>query len=76
MTTIHLKRAPGAAPEAQVETRAAVKAILHEIETGGEDAARACAARFDGYDGPLTLSRADIAAAARSLPETLKEDKH
>jgi sulfopropanediol 3-dehydrogenase len=62
-------------PEADApETQEAVRAILAEIEAGGEAAARQYAAKFDGYAGNIVLTEEEIARACAQVPAKLKDD--
>ncbi|MGF1501790.1 MAG: histidinol dehydrogenase [Paracoccaceae bacterium] len=69
-----LKRASRTPETDSAETRAVVERMLAEIEAGGEDRARAYSAELDGYRGEIVVSRARIEAAARQVPERLKDD--
>jgi sulfopropanediol 3-dehydrogenase len=70
----YLKKATRTAESGQADVTLAVRALLDEISAGGEAAAQAMAARFDGWDGPALASRADIDRAAASLPDQVKAD--
>ncbi len=70
----YLKKATRTAETGHADVTAAVRALLAEIADGGEGAARAMAARFDGWEGEIIVSRATLDAAARSLPEQVKAD--
>ncbi len=70
----HLKKAVRTAATGGEDVRRTVQAILDEIEAGGEDAARAAAARFDRHDGDIILGREAIEAAGRALPPRLRDD--
>ena len=74
MDRVYLKRATRRADTDRADVAATVSRILSEIETGREDAALRYAAQFDGYDGPLILSREAIAAAAAQVPGRVKDD--
>ncbi|RYH00983.1 histidinol dehydrogenase [Salipiger sp. IMCC34102] len=71
---IYLKRATRTARTDAPDIAATVQEILATIEREGEDAALRYAAQFDGYDGPLILASADIAAASAQVPARLRED--
>ncbi|MEM9436325.1 MAG: histidinol dehydrogenase [Pseudomonadota bacterium] len=58
----------------QQDVRADVRALLAEIAEGGEAKVTELAARFDGWDGPVFASEADIARAAEVLPLKIKDD--
>jgi sulfopropanediol 3-dehydrogenase len=51
-----------------------VQTILAEIEAGGDDTARAYAAKFDKWEGDIVVSSDRIAAAADEVPQTLRDD--
>lgn len=70
----YLKRAEKTAATGEADVRQAVQSILDEIEAGGDEAARTCAARFDKWEGEIVVSRAAIEAAAREVPQKLKDD--
>jgi len=74
MAREYLKKAIKTANTDSSEVRATVQKILDDIETGGDAAAKAYAEKFDGYDGNLILTSAEIAAAAAQVPEKLKND--
>ena len=56
------------------ETRKIVRAILDDIEAGGDAAALDYAAKFDKYEGEILLTPEAIAAAAARVPEKLRRD--
>jgi sulfopropanediol 3-dehydrogenase len=56
------------------ETRKIVRAILDDIEAGGDAAALEYAAKFDKYEGDILLTPEAIAAAAAQVPEKLRRD--
>ncbi|MEM1346811.1 MAG: histidinol dehydrogenase, partial [Pseudomonadota bacterium] len=70
----YLKQAAKTATDDAADVHAVVKAILDDIEAGGDAKALEYAARFDRYDGEVVLSRAAIEAAAAKVPERLKAD--
>ncbi len=74
MTVRYLKRAGKTAATGEQDVRAAVQAILDEIEAGGEAKARDYAAKFDKWDGEIVVSREARDAAADRVPERLKQD--
>ncbi len=53
---------------------ATVAKILRDVESGGEQAARDCAIRFDHWDGDIVVAAADRERAAADLPPKLKDD--
>jgi len=74
MTIEYLKKAARKSTDDAGDVRATVQAILDEIEAGGDEAARRCAAQFDKYDGNIVLTRDEIEAAAAKVPQKLKDD--
>lgn len=74
MSVTYLKKAARISTSDVGETRDTVQSILNEIETGGEDAARAYAAKFDRYDGNIVLTRDEIDTASAQLSQQLKDD--
>ena len=74
MAIEYLKKAEKTAAAEASNVGDIVNPILNEIEAGGEEAAKAYAAKFDKYDGPLLLSADDIAQAAAQVPQKLKDD--
>ena len=74
MPVVFLKRAAKTASAEAESVGDTVKKILDEIEAGGEDVARAYAARFDQYQGPLLLSEEEIEAASVQVSQKLKDD--
>ena len=69
-----LKKAAKTPSTDTADTAKIVAEILAEIEAGGEATTRAYAEKFDNWTGDIVVSPDRIAEAARSLPETLKED--
>ncbi len=74
MTIEYLKNAARKSTDDAGDVRATVQAILDEIESGGDEAARKYAAKFDRYDGNVVLTRDEIDAAAAQVPQKLKDD--
>ena len=74
MSRIYLKKAAKTSSTDSGSVRDTVQAILDEIETGGEDAARRFAEKFDRYTGNIVVTREEIDRAASSLPQRLKDD--
>ena len=70
----YLKKADRTAQTDQQDVRAAVRKLLAEIETGGEEAARAMAQRFDGWTGAPVLTRDDLEAAIAQVPQQTRDD--
>lgn len=74
MSREYLKKAKMTAASDAPNISAAVQSILDDIEQGGDAKALEYAARFDGYDGPVILSKEDIRAASAQLSDKLKAD--
>ena len=74
MAREYLKKAPLTSRTDASDVNATVQGILDDIEARGDEAAREYAAKFDRYEGPLKLSRADIEEASAKVPEKLKAD--
>lgn len=74
MTPDYLKRAVRKSTDDAGDVNATVKAILDEIESGGDEAARRYAAKFDKYDGNVVLTRDEIDAASALVSQKLKDD--
>ena len=74
MTRQYLKKATLTSKSDASEVKETVRAILDDIEAGGDAKALEYAATFDRYDGPVLLSQTDIDAAAAQVPDKLKAD--
>lgn len=74
MSREYLKKATLTPKSDAGETKKIVRAILDEIEAGGDDAALAYARKFDNYEGEILLSQDAIDAAIAQVPEKLKRD--
>ena len=74
MAIDYLKKATLTAKSDSGSVTQTVQGLLDEIESGGDQAALACAARFDRYDGNVILTADDIADACAQVPERLKAD--
>ncbi len=70
----YLKKATLTSKSDASETKDTVRAILDNIETGGDAKALEYSAKFDNYDGLILLSDADIEAATALVPKILKAD--
>ena len=73
----YLKRAARTAATDAPDTTEAVRAILADIEAGGDAAALEHAARFDGRtegDGPVVVGAEQLEAAAAELPAAVRAD--
>ncbi|MEP2920101.1 MAG: histidinol dehydrogenase [Sulfitobacter sp.] len=74
MTMEYLKKARLTASSDANETHEIVQTILAQIEEGGDAKALEYAAKFDGYEGSVLLSDAEIQAACAQVPDKLKAD--
>jgi sulfopropanediol 3-dehydrogenase len=74
MTREYLKKAMLTATSDATDTHATVKAILEDIERGGDAKAREYGRRFDGYAGNVILAPDEVAAACALVPEQVKAD--
>ena len=74
MAMEYLKKAQRQAETDQGGVSATVQALLAEIESGGDDVARAYAEKFDGWTGPALVSQDALEAAAHQVPDKLKAD--
>ena len=74
MAVRYLKKAEKTAATGEEDVQAAVRAILDEIEAGGDDTARAYAAKFDKWDGEILVTPDERAAAAGKVSQKLKDD--
>ncbi len=70
----YLKKADLTSESGSSDTQEIVRGILADIEAGGDEAALRYAAKFDKYDGNVTLTAEEIAAASDKVPEKLKQD--
>lgn len=74
MTVEYLKKAIKTAATGEDDVRDTVQKVLDEIERGGDDTARAYAAKFDGWDGEIVVERAMLDEAASRVPQKLRDD--
>lgn len=74
MPYVYLKKSAQTPTSGAQDVSGTVRAILDEIEAGGEAAALRYAEKFDGYGGNLVLGREEIAAAGERVPDKLKDD--
>ncbi|MFP7571781.1 histidinol dehydrogenase [Marivita sp. S2033] len=70
----YLKKATLTAKSDASEVHETVKAILDDIEKGGDAAAMNYAKKFDRYEGNIVLTEAEIEAACALVPDKLKDD--
>ena len=74
MTRTYLKKAIKTSTSDSQSVRDTVQEILDDIEMNGEEAAKNYATKFDKYNGNLKVTSEEIANAASTLPEKLKDD--
>ncbi|MBM09317.1 MAG: histidinol dehydrogenase [Magnetovibrio sp.] len=74
MTIEYLKKAIKAPAFVEAETRRIVAEMLSEIRAGGEEEAKAFGKSLDNFSGQIIVERHEIEAAARLVPDQLKED--
>jgi sulfopropanediol 3-dehydrogenase len=75
MSITRLKSAAAVTAEADAATTATVERLLHEVETGGEEAVRRISEELDGWSPPSYLvSAEEIEAATARLPEQVRAD--
>lgn len=70
----YLKRATRTAATEQADISPAVRALLAEVEAGGEAAARDMARRFDGWQGEIVLSPEALGRAIATVPGQARAD--
>lgn len=74
MTIEYLKKASLTSKSDASDVQETVRAILADIEAGGDQVALNYAAKFDRYEGSIILSPEEIEAACALVPEKLKAD--
>ncbi|MGH1576799.1 histidinol dehydrogenase [Planktotalea sp.] len=74
MTREYLKKATLTSTSNASEVHETAKAILDDIEAGGDSKAMEYAAKFDRYEGNVLLTAQEIEAAIALVPEKLKAD--
>ena len=70
----HLKKAGLSGEESDREVREAVEAMLDDINRDGEQAVRALAKKFDGWEGDFVLSEEKKQRLIGSLSQSVKDD--
>lgn len=73
MSVTYLKTSQGLAPESQADTEGLVRSMLAQIRTGGEATVTEYARKFDKWDGSVVVEAAEMAEAAKFVPETLRD---
>lgn len=74
MPYTYLKTAPGEPPQAVADIADTVQIMLARLREGGAQVALEYARDLDRWQGPITLSQSDIAAASTRVPQELKDD--
>ena len=74
MAREYLKKASKTSKSDASDVHQTVTRILDEIEAGGDRVALDYAAKFDGYEGSVILSQAEIESAIAQVPEKLRAD--
>ncbi len=74
MARTYLKKATLTPKSDASDVHETVKAILNDIEAGGDAKALEYAAKFDKYEGPTLMSQDDITQASELVPDKLKDD--
>jgi sulfopropanediol 3-dehydrogenase len=74
MSREYLKKANKTSTTDSGDVRETVQAILDDIEARGEEAAKEYTEKFDRYSGNQVLTRDEIDAASKKVPEKLKDD--
>ena len=74
MSAQFLKKGREAAAIAEDELRSRVTAMLARLRSGGDAAALDYARELDGWNGPVLVTEEEIAAAAKALPQQVKDD--
>ena len=69
-----LKTAPGEPPQTAHDVADTVQIMLARMRTGGAQVALEYARQLDGWQGGITVTRAEIDAAVSRVPQTLKAD--
>jgi sulfopropanediol 3-dehydrogenase len=74
LTVTYLKKAARTASAGETDTQATVREMLDALRNGREQAAIDYARRLDGWDGDILVSRDLIDRAAKTLPDSVKDD--
>ena len=74
MAIEHLKTATMTSATGAEDVRDTVQKILDDIESGGDDAAKRYAAKFDKYEGDIIVSRGELDEASAKISQKLKDD--
>ena len=74
MTTEYLKRANPPTETIDTATSETVQRMLAQIKREGREAVERYARDLDGYQGKIVLDESDFAAAAKSVPQGVRDD--
>jgi sulfopropanediol 3-dehydrogenase len=74
MPVTYLKTATDTPPETQADIADTVRIMLARLRVGGAQVALEYAQVLDGWQGAVTVSRAEIEAASARVPQALRED--
>ena len=74
MSITPLKTAPGEPPRTAADVADTVQVMLARLRAGGAQVALEYARQLDGWQGAITVTRAEIDAACARVPQTLKAD--
>ena len=74
MPLIHLKAARATPPETPADIADTVRIMLARLRAGGAQVALEYARQLDGWQWPVTVSRAEIEAACARVPQALRDD--
>ncbi|WP_417727205.1 histidinol dehydrogenase [Roseovarius sp.] len=74
MPITHLKTAPGEPEQTAQDVADTVQIMLTRLRTGGAQVALEYARQLDGWQGAITVTRAEIDAASARVPQSLKDD--
>ena len=74
MPLTYLKTAPAEPAQTTADIADTVQVMLARLRAGGAQVALEYARDLDGWQGPVALSREQIAAASARVPQSLKDD--
>jgi sulfopropanediol 3-dehydrogenase len=74
MAITYVKKAEKSPTTGEDETREIVSTMIAEIESGGEDAARAYGEKLDNFTGNIVVTATEVEAASAKVPQKLKDD--
>ena len=74
MPLTYLKTAPATPAQTTADIADTVQVMLARLRSGGAQVALEYARDLDGWQGPVALSREQIAAASARVPQSLRDD--